>query len=92
MYQSKIKLIRIDESLRSINYEAKTREGKNKICSLYKSEKNFYKIWWSLIWCVRQCLEKCHIVKKRLMHKFVNVSFINDISRYIVTSVILRKE
>ena len=32
------KIISTDESLRSINYEAKKRKGKNKICSLYKSE------------------------------------------------------
>ena len=37
MYQNKIKLISIDESLRSINYEAKKRKRKNKNFSLCKS-------------------------------------------------------
>ena len=40
-----MKLIGIDESLSSINYEAKERKGKNKNCSLKKSEKtNLYKM------------------------------------------------
>ena len=38
MYQNKIKLISIDESLRSVNYEAKKRKGKTKtvVCANQK--------------------------------------------------------
>ena len=35
----------IDESTRTINYEAKKRKEKNKNCSLHKSETNPYKMW-----------------------------------------------
>ena len=93
MYQNKIKLISIDESLRSINYEAKKRKGKNRNCSLYKSETDLYKMWCGLMWCVRQCWEKCHVWKKRHMDDLINIShvFINDFSRYIATSCDLKK-
>ena len=39
-------------------------KGKKKNCSLYKYETNLYKIGRDLMWCVRQCREKCHVHKK----------------------------
>ena len=39
----------IDESTRTINYEAKKRKEKNKNCSLHKSETNPYKMWCGLM-------------------------------------------
>ena len=44
MYQNKLQLVSIDESLRSIDYEAKERKGKRENCSLYKAETNLYKM------------------------------------------------
>ena len=54
----------------------KGKGKKNKNCSLYKSETNFYKMWCGLKWCVGRCWEKYNIYKKRHM-------YLSMISRYI---------
>ena len=47
-----------------MNYGDKLgRRVKGKKNSLYKYEINL-KMWCSLMWCVGQCWEKCHIYKK----------------------------
>ena len=46
----------------------KGKGKKNKNCSLYKSETNFYKMWCGLKWCVGRCWEKYNIYKKRHMY------------------------
>ena len=57
MYQKRIDLKSIDESLRTINYEAKKRKGTKKNSSLYTNLKES-SAKCGVPLCVEQCWEK----------------------------------